>query len=247
MEEKQAGITALITAYARAYHATHDSPKIFDDYLADQMYTDEERTRFDCLLSTTLSLIDPDLAAAKPDQAAALAQVMQRHNGPITLSRSRFSENCLAEAIRGGVQQYVILGAGLDTFAFRNIGLMKDIQVFEIDHPVTQAMKHQRISMAGWSIPDHLHFIPVDFTKTGLAVELRRSAYDPRQLSFFSWLGVTYYLPEEALLTTLRDIASIAETGSSLVFDYLDADAFIPEKAGRRIRVMQQIAQQANR
>ena len=245
MEERQAGITALITAYARAYHATHDSPKIFDDFLADQMYTGEERAYFNTQLAAILRLIDPELAAAAPDQAAALALVMQIQNGPITLSRSRFTEDCLAEAVRRGVRQYVILGAGLDTFAFRETELMQHIQVFEIDHPATQEMKRQRIEMAGWAIPDHLHWIPVDFTETGLSAALRQSAYDPEQLSFFSWLGVTYYLPKDAILATLKDIAHTAKSGSWLVFDYLDADAFIPEKADQRTRLMQQITQQA--
>ncbi len=250
MEEKQAGITALVTAYARAYHATHDSPLIFDDFRADQMYTEEEHASFNHHLAETLDLIDPELYATKPDQATALAQVMQRHNGPVTLSRSRYTEDCLEEAIRSGVQQYVILGAGFDTFAFRKTDHLNHIQVFEIDHPVTQEMKLQRIALAGWNVPEGLHFLPLDLNKSNLASALtqpaacKQSSYDPLKLSFFSWLGVTYYLPKEAIFTTLRDIAGIAAKGSAVIFDYMDADAFIPGKAGKRIQLMQSIARQ---
>jgi methyltransferase (TIGR00027 family) len=248
MTENQAGITALITAYARAYHATHDSPKIFDDFVADQMYTAQEHIEFDKNLAGTLQLIDPELAASQPDQATALAYVMQLHNAPITLSRSRYAEDCLEEAFRQGAQkgleQYVILGAGFDTFAFRRPDLLTRLDVFEVDHSVTQEMKRQRISMAGWEIPAQLHFVPVDFTKESLTAALERSAYDPLKSSFFSWLGVSYYLTRKVVFSTLRDIASLTPPGSTIVFDYLDPDAFIPEKAGKRIQFMLWIAGQ---
>ncbi len=241
MEERQAGITALITAYARAYHATHDSPKIFDDFLANQFYTPEERTLFNQNLAGLIKDVDPELAATYPDQETALAGVIQLHNGPVTLSRSRYTEDCLEEAIRQGLEQYVILGAGLDTFAFRRPEL-KQLQVFEVDHPVTQAMKQQRIGMAGWEIPAQLHFAPIDFTRESLADALPRSGYDPRKASFFSWQGVTYYLDRAVVFDTLRTIAGIAPQGSTVVFDYMDADAFIPEKAAKRMQLMQRIA-----
>jgi methyltransferase (TIGR00027 family) len=244
MAENQAGITALITAYARAYHATHDSPKIFDDFLADQMYTQEEHTSFDQSLAGLIKLIDPEFAATQPDQANALAGVIQLHNGPVTLSRSRFTEDRLEEAIRQEVEQYVILGAGFDTFAFRHPELDGRLQVFEVDHPTTQAMKHERIDMAGWQLPANLHFVPIDFSKESLADALRRCPYDPQKLSFFSWQGVTYYLTREVVFATLQAIAGIAARGSAIVFDYMDADAFIPERAGKRIQLMQWIAGQ---
>ncbi len=244
MAQNQAGITALITAYARAYHATHDNPKIFDDFLADQYYTAEEHTAFDGHLAKLVELVDPPFAASQPEPAAALARVMQLHNGPITLSRSRYTEDCLAEALRQGVRQYVILGAGFDTFAFRHKENPAGLQVFEVDHPVTQALKRQRIEMAGWELPAHLHFVPIDFTSESLSEALGRSAYDPRRLSFFSWLGVTYYLSRQVVFDTLREIAGLAPAGSRVVFDYMDADGFIPEKAARRLQLMQSIASQ---
>jgi len=244
MSETQAGVTALVTAYARAYHATHDFPKIFDDFLADQFYSAQEHIDFERNLAGTLKLIDPELAAHTPDPESALALVMQIQNGPATLSRSRYAEDCLEKAMQEGVQEYVILGAGFDTFAFRRPDLLEQLQVFEIDHPVTQELKRQRIGRTGWKIPEHLHFVPLDFNQESLKSGLQGSGYDANKTGFFSWLGVSYYLSREVVFATLRDLANMAAKGSTLVFDYLDAGAFSPAKAGRRVQFMLWIAGQ---
>lgn len=244
MAENQAGITALITAYARAYHARHDSPKIFDDFLADALYTPEEHVQFDRNLAGLVQLIDPEFAATQPAPADALARVIQLHNGPVTLSRSRYCEDCLGEALVQGIGQYVILGAGFDTYALRHPELAGRLEVYEVDHPVTQALKRERFRIPGWEIPPNLHLIPIDFREENLAEVLRRSSFDPRKVSFFSWLGVSYYLTREVVFETLRGVAGLAAVGSTLVFDYLDADAFLPEKTARRTALMQAIAAQ---
>ena len=160
---------------------------------------------------------------------------------PVTVSRSRYAEDCLEVAVSQGVRQYVILGAGFDTFAFRRSDLLASLEVFEFDHPVTQAMKRQRI--AGWDQPAQLHFVPVDFSRENLNVALRHSAYDPHKLSFFSWLGVSYYLPRAVVFQTLEAIRRLAPSGSTIVFDYMDEDAFIPERTARRMQLMQGGAQ----
>lgn len=242
MTEKQAGLTATIMAYARAYHATHDSPKIFDDFLAGSLFTPEEHTQIDRDWAGLLKYNDPELAATNPDQSTALARVVQTGSGPITLGRSRYSEDSLEEAIGKGVRQYIILGAGFDTFAYRRPDLADRLQVFEVDHPATQALMRERVARQGWDHPANLHSIAIDFTQESLADTLRRSAYDPKQLSFFSWLGVSFYLTREVVFETLRGIVSIAARGSTICFDYLDADAFDPEKAGKRIQQMRSMA-----
>ncbi len=244
MDANRASITALVTAYCRAYHATHDSPRVFDDFLADRLFTEEERATFDQNLAALLKVINPERAATQPDRAAALACVMQTHNGPITLSRSRYAEDRLVQAIERGVQQYVILGAGLDTFAFRRPDLMDRLRVCEVDHPATQALKHERLAMLAEPHPPQLHFIPINFETERLTAVLQPPAYDPHARSFFSWLGVTYYLTRDAILTTLGDVATSAPIGSTLVFDYMDAEAFIPGRAARRSQLMQAIARQ---
>jgi methyltransferase (TIGR00027 family) len=120
--------------------------------------------------------------------------------------------------------------------------LVAKLQVFEVDHPATQTLKRQRIAMPGWELPAQLHFVPVDFTKESLASALQYSSYDPQIASFFSWQGVTYYLTREVVFATLQAIATIAPSGSAIVFDYMDADAFIPGRAAKRTQLMHGIA-----
>lgn len=245
MDPNQAGITALVTAYARAYHAAHDSPKVFDDFLAYQLFTLQERIFFNQQLSTLLKLIDPALAEQYPDQESALSLVMQLQTGPITLSRSRYCEDELEKTLETGVDQYVILGAGFDTFGFRRLDLKDRLQVYEVDHPVTQGLKRQRIENAKWQIPDHLHFVPVDFSGDDLMESLINSGFDPRKRSFFSWLGVTFYLSDKEIEETLAAISSKAAERSIILFDYLDSDSLIDEKAGRTVKLMKSITMQA--
>lgn len=244
MEEKQAGITALVTAYARAYHAAHDAPLIFYDFLAGQLFSAEEKVFFAGSLAGLLELVAPELAAQHPAREAALAAVMQRYSAPITLSRSRYTEDCLEQAIRQGMDQYVILGAGLDTFAFRRSDLAPRLQVFEVDHPATQERKRQRVAAAGWDLPAHLRLAAVNFGCEDLVAALLAAGFNLRKPAFFSWLGVSYYLSRRAAETTLREIAGLAAPGSRLVLDYLDADALIPGKAARAVQVMQSIVRQ---
>lgn len=243
MDKNKGSLTALLTAYARAYHAVNDKPKIFDDHLAYQFFSEEERLYFERNLAESLKFFDPERAATCPDQDSALAWYMRIQGCPTTLSRSRYTEDCLEAALQKGVRQYVILGAGMDTFAFRRLDLAGVLEVFEIDHPQTQAFKLSRLKELGWEIPGHLHFIPVDFTKETLAAALEQSPYDPRKIGFFSWLGVTIYLTRAEVMATLRDIAGIAPAGSLVIFDYLDTDAFIPEKATRQVQLMREIVQ----
>ena len=242
MTENQAGRSAIVMAYARAYHATHDSDRIFDDFLADALFTPEEHIQIERDWPGLLQYTAPELAATNPDPATALAWVVQLGSGSITLPRSRYTEDSLEQAIQEGVYQYIILGAGLDTFAYRRPDLSGRVQVFELDHPVTQTIKRERVTAAGWDHPSNLHFIPVDFAKESLSDALARSPYDPAQLSFFSWLGVSFYLTPDVVFDTLRSVASVSARGSTIVFDYLDADAFVPEKATKHIQQMQWMA-----
>lgn len=244
MTEKQAGLTAIAMAYARAYHATHDSPKVFDDFLAIELFSPEERAQTDRDWANLLQYMDAELAAADPDPAAHLAWVVKLTNGPITLGRSRYTEDCLEEAMRAGVSQYVNLGAGLDTFAYRRPELAVRLQIFELDHPATQAVKRERAARAGWAQPRNLQLIPIDFSQQNLADALRSSAYDPHKPAFFSWLGVSFYLTREVVFDTLRSIVSVSAPGSQIVFDYLHPDAFDPNKAGKLMQQMQWMAVQ---
>ena len=162
---------------------------------------------------------------------------------PITLTRGRYVEDTLEKVVGHGLKQYVILGAGMDTFAFRRPEMSELLQVFEVDHPATQTFKRQRLVDIGWEYPAQLHFVPVDFRRDQLAEALGRSSYNPRASAFFSWLGVTYYLSREDVFTTLGAIAGIAPPGSAVIFDYLDTDAFVIQKVAKNVRVMMETVQ----
>jgi methyltransferase (TIGR00027 family) len=240
MEANQGSKTAMGSAYIRAYHTAHVHPKIFDDFLADRLIPAEARLPLEDLFMAGFRLISPEQSALCPDRVSALAGYMQVGAAPpLVLGRSRYAEDHLEKAIDQGVRQYVILGAGFDTFAWRRPDLLEGLQVFEVDHPATQTLKQQLILGAGQEPPAQLHFVPVDFSRENLTAALRRTTYDPRTLSFFSWLGVSFYLSHQDLFATLGAIADVAPAGTSVVFDYLDTDAFVPEKVSRRLQVLQ--------
>ena len=130
-------------------------------------------------------------------------------------TRSRYTERRLLEATRHGVGQYVVLGAGLDSFAYRS-PLARELRVFEVDHPSTQASKRQRLADAAISIPDQLSFVAVDFAVDSVAHRLRETGFDGSRPAFVSWLGVTQYLCP----------------GSELVMDYI-VPAELRDEAGQ--------------
>ncbi len=236
--------TAISAACYRAFHARYDDPKIFDDPLAYEMVGEQGFKSFQEQMVGGFKSAAPDFAASFPDEIAILGFMMQAMAAPVlTLSRASYEEEGLEEAVRQGIDQYVILGAGLDSFAWRRPDLMERLQVFEVDHPATQSFKLQRLAELGWPHPPGLHFVPIDFNTEDLGDAIRSSAFDPDRPAVFSWMGVTYYLPRPALLNTLQSIARIAAPGSQVVFDYLEPDAFNPAKASQRVNVLLMMAQ----
>lgn len=148
--------------------------------------------------------------------------------------RSRYADDRFFEATRRGVRQYVVLGAGLDTFAYRNQYPDRMLQVFEIDHPATQAWKRARLREMHISLPAALRFATVDFERQSLAQELSHAGLRIDRPAFFSWLGVSMYLTEGAVMETLRHIASLAP-GSEIVFDFtVPASTLNPVRQARR-------------
>jgi methyltransferase (TIGR00027 family) len=133
------------------------------------------------------------------------------------VARSRYAEDKLAAAAANGVRQYVVLGAGLDTFAYRNP--FRHVRVFEVDHPATQAWKRERLQTAGIAIPNELSFVAVDFERQKLDEELAAAGFAMSEPAFFSWLGVTPYLSREAFQGTLRFITAMP-AGSGVAFDF---------------------------
>jgi methyltransferase (TIGR00027 family) len=209
MQEGKFSRTAQRVAIRRAAHQLLDEPKVLDDPLA-------------------LRIIGSEAAAAlrsDPKEDHAFSRAFRA----FMAARSRFAEDELARAVESNVAQYVILGAGLDTFAYRNT--YPSLRVFEIDHPATQAWKHDQLDAAGIPIPPSLTFVPVDFEHQTLADALASSGLNTNVPAFFSWLGVTPYLTREACMTTLRVIAKMP-AGSGVVFDFAVAPALL--NAGQR-------------
>jgi methyltransferase (TIGR00027 family) len=124
--------------------------------------------------------------------------------------RSRFAEDRLAEAAANGVSQYVVLGAGLDTFAYRQPAYARKLRIFEVDHPASQAWKQDCLARRGIALPPNLAFVAVDFERDRLAEHLARAGFEASAPAFLSWLGVVQYLGEPAIEETLRFVAGLA-------------------------------------
>ena len=138
--------------------------------------------------------------------------------------RTRYIDDRLADTLRRGVEQVVILGAGFDSRAYRLPGLAR-ARVFEVDHPATQGEKRRRLARRFRAIPRHVTFVPVDFTTDTLEAALRRSGYRADAGTFFILEGVTHYLPAEAVDDLFRFVAGHAAPGSQMVFTYIHRGA----------------------
>ena len=226
MKDNQSSMTALISSFGRAYHNENDTPIIFSDPIARQLMTDDEYKQIAGYMIGGIDFFAPEKKEELTDRGEALKWIVQTQIAPTPLARARYCEDMLENAIRIGAEQYVILGAGMDTFAYRNDETLSRIKVFELDHPDTQMFKKQKIQQAGCSVHDNLQYVPIDFTKDNLANELEKAGFDRSKRTFFSWLGVSYYLTKEQILNTLQAISAISPKGSSIVFDYADENLF---------------------
>jgi methyltransferase (TIGR00027 family) len=225
MEPERASITAIGTALMRAAHTRLDDPPLIDDSWADRLIRDDERA----LVQAAHDGVNVDLA-------------LRRHPsyGNVIL-RARCAEDALADAVGHGVGQYVIVGAGLDSFALRRPEFARELQVFEVDHPATQGFKVRRLQECGVPLPAGVQFVAADLGETALDVALASSAFRSDRTAFFAWLGVTPYLDREANRATLEAIARCAAPGSELVFSYLDQRVFDDEAwpaRTQRVRAM---------
>lgn len=218
-------LTALMSAFGRAYY-TEEEGTVFADTVAKKLFSAEEYKKIGEYILGGTEFFAPDKKGCFKTEGDALRYLVNTQIAPTPVARARFCEDGLKTAVYAGAKQYVILGAGLDTFAFRNLHLIKSCKVFEVDHPKTQADKIARIGQAGLNIPDELVFVPVDFSKDDLAECLIKAGFDAEKKSFFSWLGVSYYLGLTEIERMLAAIAGLSSDGSSLVFDYADEGLF---------------------
>ena len=204
---KDTSKTAVLVATIRAVHLRwHNPPHVFEDTYALQMLTPfwHGVAKYRVLKWLVGDVI---LGVYRPVY-------------PAVVLRSRYTEDQLEEAIESGTSQYVILGAGHDTFALRRKDLADKVRVFEVDHPATQEVKRQRVMKANGSIPSNLTFVPVDFEHDKMDEELVKAGFDSQAPAFYSWLGVTYYLTQDAIRETLDRVAELSASGSRIVFDF---------------------------
>jgi methyltransferase (TIGR00027 family) len=207
MLEREPSRTAFAAAAYRAAHQVLEDGQIFKDALA-----------------VPILGVDPDIFRSEEEQLQ-----MRRVMRFFIAARSNIAEAALKRGVEErGVRQLVVLGAGLDTFAYRN-PFEGRLKVYEVDHPTTQAWKRRRLEEAGIAIPDSLVYAPVDFERETLTQQLAAAGLDPDQRTFFTWLGVVPYLTKEAIASTLAQIAA-HPGGGEVVFDYSEPrEALDPE------------------
>jgi methyltransferase (TIGR00027 family) len=186
----------------RALHSRSDPHPVIQDPWGDQ-------------------LVPPEIRATLPDELLARSPAFAN-----VITRTRFTEDALQAAAERGIRQYVLIGAGFDSFVLRMPAFARKLEIFELDHPATQELKLRRIRECGLPVPSNVHFVAVNFAERSVAEALADSVFHSDRLSFFSWLGVTMYLTHEANTTTLKSVSSCAPAGSELVFTYMDQRVF---------------------
>jgi methyltransferase (TIGR00027 family) len=208
VEKLAASRTALATSLIRAAHTRLDPHPLIDDPWGDRLVPESVKRA----MASPNEVLDESLK-----RSPSYANVIMR---------TRYAEDVLQAAVSQGVSQYVLIGAGFDSFSIRRPTYSANLQIFEIDFPATQRLKIERIAACGIALPDTVHFIAADLSQESVAAALAHSRYETQRLTFFSWLGVTMYLTREANLATFRSIASCSPAGSEVVFTYLDERVF---------------------
>ena len=235
----QESITAKLCSFARAYHSNIGHKKIFDDYLAYDLMGRDEFERIG-------QLIQNDFETEKTDKNYSfdqeqISEKLDRYITPIPISRIAFAEKRLGQfAAEYGKCQYVICGAGMDTFAFRNEN--SDIRIFELDHPDTGRYKRKRIHELEWNIPGNLTFVPVDFSKDDMSAGLLKAGFDPEIPSFFAILGVSYYLRLPVFEQTIKKIGELSKAPCRIVFDYPD-ETTLKHDGAERVQTLADITE----
>ena len=231
MEEGKPSITAIGSAMLRAAHLLwDDAPKIFEDTFALRLSGCDS----EAALRAQFDRFDAEFARSV---GPGFTTILRRYVTAFIVVRSRYMEDEVDHALARGVSQYVILGAGLDSFAYRRTDLAKVLCVFEVDHPATQAWKRTLLEEAGIDLPPNLSLVPVDFEKQSLINSLHTSGYRTDAPGLFSWLGVVPYLTPDAIFSTLRSVAALAP-GTEIIFEYLIPKESVDEETQKILTVV---------
>lgn len=242
MKQNESSLTSLVSAFGRAYHSKYDTPKIFDDYIAKDLISQEEFSAISKNMIEGIQFFNREIGQRfKDNPEEILKWVTQIQLSPTPLARAAFCENVLLNEVNLGLKQYVILGAGLDTFAFRHPELENSLDIYEIDYPATQQFKKNRLNNAEFNLPKNLHFVSMDFTTTFSHQDLIHQGFANKK-TFFSLLGVSYYLTKEENERLISEIFATVPSGSSIVFDYADEKLFEEKGLSNRVENMVNMA-----
>jgi methyltransferase (TIGR00027 family) len=223
MEAEAPSQTSVNVALARALHqAVDDKPLILDDPIAP-MIVDTRSEAYARLFE-------------------ARDQHYERQGRTIMVVRSRYAEDCLADAVVNGARQYLVLGAGMDTFAYRQPPWAGALRIFEVDHPSSQTFKRTRLDTVRIAPQPNLTFVPVDFETGSLDQALRQSGFDFATPTFCSWLGVTMYLTDEAINETLRTLRRLVRASQVVLPFNLPPEALRAPDAERVRGIMKGVA-----
>lgn len=239
MIDTQESITAKLCSFARAYHSHCGRQKIFDDYLAFDLMGKSQYEEVGQLIENDfdVSKIDANMGFSGKN----VYEKLHRYISPIPLSRIAFAERQLREfSQKNDKCQYVICGAGMDTFSFRNAN--PNIRIFELDHPDTRRYKLERIKALEWNIPKNVSFVPIDFSKDDMTEVLLKAGFDREVPAFFAVLGVTYYLPLNVFEDTVKKIGMLSSANDKLVFDFPD-ETTLTDKALQRVKDLAKITE----
>lgn len=231
MVENRESITAKLCAFVRAWHSNYVREKVFDDYLAYDFMGKEAYDKIFSWIKSSFELNSKDESEFFLNEMFA----------PIPLSRIQFTEERLKKFAENEKVQYVICGAGADTFSFRNDN--PNIEIYEIDHPDTGKYKLERIKELEWNIPENVHFVSVNFENQRMDEKLVEAGFDINRKTFFCILGVSYYLSLPVFAETLKQIANISSPDSVLVFDYPRKTGRFPERVHKLEKITENLGE----
>ncbi len=217
----QASLTSLMSAFSRAYHFENSENPIFSDNIARKLFSDDEYSMLQSYISNGKDFLK---CTAEKD---TVKSAINTQFAPTPIARAKFCEDSLETAIKTGTEQYVILASGLDTFSLRNNKSF--IRVFEIDKKSTLDDKKRRLSRAMLEIPDNVKLISCDLSKDNILQLLKNNGFDASKKTFFSCLGLFYYLSNDEISKLFEVIADFAADGSTIVFDFADNHLFTSE------------------
>ena len=223
-------MTALVSAFARAYHYRNNHTWVFADPIAEKMLTDEEYAAISQNMSKGISFFAPEFRGT---QEEALQYIVDHQLAPSVLARSAFCERVIDNAVRKGCGQVVLYACGYDTFSLRN--QHKGLKIYELDRPEMAGDKQRRINQTGAQPSCQVEYIGCDLSLLSWKEELIKRGFDCSKPSFGSLLGISYYLSKREWEHLIGTISSIAYEGSSICFDYPLSDGGAESRRNREL------------